>query len=117
MKIQEIKDVSECITKNMTPEQISKDVGSPAHSVNEAYYSLKHFENNVEKLLSFYINKDGTITDIEVLVGLNDDIKKECIRIVSNLPKIVAGRINGENEKMQMLIPLQFNAPISYYDY
>lgn len=67
-------------------------------------------------LTSFYVDKDGSITDIEVLVGVNDDIKKECIRLIKNIPKLVAGRINGENEKMQMFVPLNFNAPISYYD-
>jgi len=66
---------------------------------------------------TFYIDKDGSITDIEVHSGLSDDIKQECIRIINNLPKLMAGRINGENEKMQMVIPLKFNAPISYYDY
>jgi len=82
-------------------------------------YPKRAIRNKVQgtAFTTFYVDKDGSITDIEVHTGLSDEIKEECIRLIENIPQLVAGRINGENEKMQMLLPLKFTAPISYYDY
>ena len=87
--------------------------------LKELKYPKKAIKYKIEgtAYTSFYIEKDGSISNIEVIVGLNDDIKQECIRVISNLPKLISGRVNGENKRMQMVIPLKFNAPKTLYDY
>lgn len=98
----------ECSQKKLS-EYLLKNINYPKNSIK---YQIQGITTT-----SFYIDKDGSVTDIEVHSGLSDDIKQECIRVISNLPKTVAGRINGKKEKMIRLLHLKFNPPVSYYDY
>lgn len=60
-------------------------------------------------LSQFYIEPDGSITDITILSGLNEDVKKECIRIIKSLPKWEAGTKNGEKVRALFQLSLNFN--------
>lgn len=56
----------------------------------------------------FVIEEDGAISDLEVIVGLNEDLKQECIRVISSLPKWEAGKQNGEKVRVQFNMPIKF---------
>jgi len=59
-------------------------------------------------ITQFVIEKDGTINGIDVIIGLNEDLKQECIRVLSNLPKWEAGKQNGEKVRVQFNMPIKF---------
>jgi TonB family protein len=58
--------------------------------------------------LSFVIEKDGSVTRIHVINGISDDIKKECVRIVSKMPKWIPGQANGLPVKVKFTLPIRF---------
>jgi TonB family protein len=58
--------------------------------------------------ISFVIEKDGSLTRLHVLNGISDDIKKECIRVVSKMPKWMPGQANGLPVSVKLTLPIQF---------
>lgn len=67
-------------------------------------------KNGIEgtALISFLVEKDGSLGNITVLRGLCEDIEKESIRVIQQLPKWSPGRQNGK------VVKVQFNLPIKY---
>jgi len=58
--------------------------------------------------LSFVIEKDGSLSKVEVLKGVSDGIDKEAIRVIENAPKWEAGRQRGQAVRVKMTIPIYF---------
>jgi len=56
----------------------------------------------------FVIEDDGTINDIDVVIGLCDEFKKECERVLSNMPKWEPGIQKGEKVKVLFTMPIRF---------
>lgn len=58
--------------------------------------------------LSFVIDKDGTVTDVEEMRSPNADLTKEAIRLVSSMPKWIPGKQHGEAVRVKYVIPITF---------
>lgn len=58
--------------------------------------------------VSFIIEKDGSVTNVEVIEGVDDDIDDEAVRIVSISPKWIPGQIKGHKVRVRMIIPVEF---------
>ncbi|WKV13672.1 energy transducer TonB [Marivirga harenae] len=59
-------------------------------------------------VLSFVIEKDGSLSQVEVLKGVSEGIDKEAIRVLENAPKWEAGRQRGQAVRVKMTIPIYF---------
>lgn len=59
-------------------------------------------------LCSFIVGKDGSISNIEVVNGLNSDLDDEAIRVLGLMPKWMPGVNNGENINVKCLLPIDF---------
>ena len=59
-------------------------------------------------LVKFVIYEDGTINDIEVLRGLNKEIKEECYKLINNMSSWVPGYKDGKPVKVHFTIPIKF---------
>lgn len=59
-------------------------------------------------LCSFIVGKDGSISNIEVVNGLNSDLDDEAIRVLGLMPKWMPGVNNGENVNVKCLLPIDF---------
>jgi len=59
-------------------------------------------------VLSFVIEKDGSLTQIEVMKGVSEGIDAEAIRVMENAPKWEAGRQRGQAVRVKMIIPIYF---------
>lgn len=66
--------------------------------------------NNIEgrTLVSFVVEKDGSITDIEVLRGFDKDCDAEAVRVVSTMPKWKPGVKDGETVRCRFNLPFTF---------
>lgn len=77
---------------------------------NHINYPSQAHELNVQGkvFVSFVVEKDGSISNIEIQRGLGHGCDKEAIRVISNMPKWKPGR--------QMNIPVRtsFQLPISF---
>lgn len=56
----------------------------------------------------FVVEKDGSITNVDVVIGLCQDFKNECHRVISNLPKWEPGRQNGKAVRVLFTLPTRF---------
>lgn len=67
-------------------------------------------ENGIEGLVvvRFVVNKDGVVSDAEVLRSLDPSCDKEAIRVVKSMPKWVPGKQNGRNVAVYYTLPVRF---------
>jgi protein TonB len=60
-------------------------------------------------LISFVIEKDGSLVDIKVLKGVASDIDAEAIRLIKESPKWKPGIQNGQPVRVQYSMPIDFS--------
>ena len=61
---------------------------------------------------SFVVEKDGSITDIQILRGIGGGCDEEVIRIIKAMPKWVPGKQRGAPVRVQFKMPLKFTLSI-----
>lgn len=71
-----------------------------------SYEQKRNIEGRV--VLSFVIEKDGTLSQVEILKGVSEGIDQEAIRVIENAPKWEAGRQRGRAVRVKMNIPIYF---------
>ena len=59
-------------------------------------------------VLRFVVNKDGSITDIEVVKKLHPDLSKEAIRVVQEMPLWQPGYQDGVPVRVYYTLPVRF---------
>lgn len=59
-------------------------------------------------MIRMVVGKDGNISNIKVLSGVSPSLDYEAIRVVSNMPKWVPGKQNGEAVAVEYTIPITF---------
>ena len=59
--------------------------------------------------VTFVVEKDGSITNARVIKGVHNEIDKEALRVVSNMPKWNPGRNNGEPVRVLQPITISFS--------
>lgn len=57
----------------------------------------------------YIVNRDGSISDIKILRGVNPDIDKEAIRVINSMPKWKPGMQKGKVERVTYTIPIMFS--------
>lgn len=58
--------------------------------------------------VSFVVEKNGKITDVQVLRGIGGGCDKEAIRVVKNMPKWNAGKQRGKPVRVRFNMPIRF---------
>jgi len=58
--------------------------------------------------MRFVIERDGSITNIEVLKSLDRNLEKEAIRIINKLPKMIPGKQRGRSVRVPFIISIIF---------
>lgn len=58
--------------------------------------------------VSFIVNGDGSVSNVEVIRGFNPDCDKEAARVVSMLPGWLGGKQNGTPVGVRMILPIKF---------
>lgn len=58
--------------------------------------------------VTFFVDKDGTITAPRIIRGRTPSLDAEALRIVSIMPKWTPGSFNGELKKVQVTLPIIF---------
>ena len=56
----------------------------------------------------FVVMTDGSIEQVEVVRGFHPDCDKEAIRVISKMPKWIAGSQNGKPVNVRMVVPIKF---------
>ena len=81
-------------------EYLQKNVKYPADA------EKKKVEGRV--LVTFVVNTDGSITDIEVVRKTFPSLDAEAVRVISGMPKWKPGEQKGKKVRVKYTVPLNF---------
>ena len=59
-------------------------------------------------IVTFIVEKDGSISNVKVAKSLDPLLDKEAVRVVSGMPKWIPGRQNGVAVRVRYIIPVTF---------
>ena len=59
--------------------------------------------------VSFVVNTDGTLTDVQVLKGIGFGCDEEAKRVVSNMPRWQPGKQSGRAVRVKFNLPISFS--------
>ncbi len=67
-------------------------------------------ENGIEGrvILVYLVNKDGTISDVEVLRDPGGGCGEEAMRVIKMMPKWIPGKSRGKVVQMKYTFPVSF---------
>lgn len=67
-------------------------------------------ENAIQGLVicQFIVAKDGSIRDIELVRSLHEDLDREAVRLIKNMPKWIPGEENGKIVECRYTLPIKF---------
>ena len=60
----------------------------------------------------FVVDKDGSITNVKTLRGVDAELDKEAIRVISSMPKWIPGMQKGKAVKVRYTVPVMFRLPV-----
>jgi protein TonB len=58
--------------------------------------------------VQFIISKSGEVKDARVVKGSNADLKKESLRLINSIPKMVPAKQRGKPVKTNFTMPIIF---------
>ena len=62
--------------------------------------------------VQFVVDKDGSVTNVETLRGVDAELDKEAIRVISSMPKWIPGMQKGKAVKVRYTVPVMFRLPV-----
>lgn len=76
---------------------------------NQKYPSLAQGKGEQGKVIvSFVIEKDGSVGDVKIKKSVSQSLDKEAIRVVKTLPKFTPAKNGGKTVRSEMSIPVTF---------
>ena len=95
-------------------EQMPSFPGGPSALMewlsNNVKYPLVAQENGVQGrvVVSFVVERDGSITDVKVVRGVDPSLDKEASRVVRAMPRWIPGKQNGSAVRVKYNVPVAF---------
>lgn len=73
-------------------------------------YPVVAEENGVQGrvILSFVVERNGSITDIKVVKPVDPSLDKEAVRVVKSMPHWIPGKQNGSSVRVKFTLPVIF---------
>lgn len=110
----EIEEVFAYGTTEIAPISIEGDINDFLNWVlNNLQYPEKMIANGEQGkvTVSFIIDKDGNLTNIEILRSFSEEANKEVRRVLSSSPKWKPGVHNGQKVQVKITFPVTFRLP------
>ena len=95
-------------------EQMPSFPGGPSALMQYLSSNIKYpvvaEENGVQGrvIVTFVVEKDGSITDVRVVKGVDPSLDKEAQRVVKGMPKWIPGKQNGSAVRVKYTVPVTF---------
>ena len=95
-------------------EQMPSFPGGPSALMewlsNNVKYPIVAQENGVQGrvVVSFVVERDGSITDVKVVRGVDPSLDKEASRVVRAMPRWIPGKQNGSAVRVKYNVPVAF---------
>lgn len=77
---------------------------------NNIRYPEAAQQNDVQGrvIVKFVVEKDGSVSQAQILKGVDKDLDKEALRVVNKMPKWQAGKNNGVAVRSYFTLPVNF---------
>lgn len=95
-------------------EQMPQFPGGPAALMEFLSKNVKYpqeaYKNGIQGrvIVTFVINKDGSISDAKVVKSVDPQLDEEALRVVHSMPNWIPGRQNGEPVNVKYTVPITF---------
>jgi len=66
----------------------------------------ENFKGSGKIYIKFFVEKDGSLTEIEIIRDLGFGLGDEAVRVLKNSPKWIPGQVNGEPVRMMYSLPI-----------
>ena len=73
--------------------------------------SVREGDLNGRVVCEFVVNKDGSVSDIEVVRSNYPTMNDEVVRMLQEMPRWEPGELNGESVRVRYTLPVQFHLP------
>lgn len=73
-------------------------------------YPVIAAENGVQGrvIVRFVVERDGSVSNVQVVRSVDPSLDKEAVRVVSNMPNWIPGKQNGEAVRVNYTVPVMF---------
>lgn len=74
------------------------------------HYPTVAAENGVQGrvVVGFVVERDGSITDVNIVRGVDPSLDREAMRVVKSMPKWTPGKQNGSAVRVKYQVPVSF---------
>ncbi len=99
------------VRSEIAPAYIGGDKAMIKYLQNNLRYPVIAKENGVKGTVyvQFVVEKDGSVSEVNVLKGVDNALNSEAKRVVSAMPKWTAGKQNGTAVAVQYVLPVKFD--------
>ena len=97
------------VVENM-PEFPGGDRGLMKYIQNNVKYPPIAREYNItgKVYVSFIVDKSGSVTNVKIVRGVDENLDAEAMRVVKSLPKYKPGKQRGKSVRVMFTIPINF---------
>lgn len=73
-------------------------------------YPARAYSRGIEGrvMCGFIVNPDGTISHVSVIKGVEESLDREAVRLVSGMPRWIAGQIGNRSVPVYCVLPIAF---------
>lgn len=98
------------ITVEQMPMYPGGDEALLGYLRDNIHYPTVAAENGVQGrvVVGFVVERDGSITDVKILRGVDPSLDREAMRVVKSMPKWTPGKQNGSAVRVKYQVPVSF---------
>lgn len=92
------------------PEFLGGEASMKQYLIKNIKYPAVARENGIQGrvVVQFVVDRDGSVTEVQVIRGVDPVLDKEALRVVSAMPKWKPGKQHGKPVSVQQVIPIMF---------
>lgn len=101
--------------QNKIFEVVEQQPQFPGGSVNgwladHIKYPVVAAENGIQGrvVVQFVVERDGSVSQVRVVRGVDPSLDKEAQRVISSMPKWIPGKQNGQSVRSRFTVPVTF---------
>ncbi|MFI3297996.1 MAG: TonB family protein [bacterium] len=105
---EELEEIFEVVEEK--PEFPGGDQALMKYFANNVRYPVIAAENGIQGrvICQFTVWKDGSISDIKVVRGVDKSLDREAVRLIENMPKWKPGKQRGKAVACKFTVPVRF---------
>lgn len=92
------------------PQFPGGDSAMVAYITNNVHYPQTEKEKGIQGkvFVGFIVEKDGSISNVEVKRGIGEGCDAEAVRVVENMPNWIPGKQKGEPVRVSFMLPINY---------